>query len=258
MNLLDTFSLEGKIAVVTGGGGNYGKSIVSALAGAGAKVIMASRQLSELEAQASAYRAEGLDVHARRLDQGDEASIISLREELQQEFGGMDVLINNAVARPAAGVHADAADLDRSLHINGTGLILVTRSLGEILHDGGSIINIGSIMGLVGPEPGNYDGTDMSGWVPDYYFHKGGMANVTRFFASYYGPRGIRVNCVHAGGLASESHPEAFTRNYSARTCLGRLANQTDLQGIIIFLSSNASAYLTGTNIPVDGGYTCK
>jgi NAD(P)-dependent dehydrogenase (short-subunit alcohol dehydrogenase family) len=144
------------------------------------------------------------------------------------------------------------------MRVNGTGLILMTRAMGEILADGGSIINIGSMMGLVGVEPRNYDGTDMHGWYPDYFFHKGGMANLTRFLASYYGPRGIRVNCVHPGGLLSPSHPEAFVRNYSTRTCLGRLANDTDLMGVIVFLASDASAYVTGTNIPVDGGYTAK
>jgi len=144
------------------------------------------------------------------------------------------------------------------MRVNGTGLILITRALGEIMADGGSIINIGSIMGLVGLEPLNYSGTDMDGWYPDYFFHKGGMANLTRFLASYYGPRGIRVNCVHPGGLQSSGHDEAFVKNYSERTCLGRLANDTDLMGIVVFLAADASVYVTGTNIPVDGGYTAK
>ena len=113
-------------------------------------------------------------------------------------------------------------------------------------------------MGLVGLEPANYQGTEMHGWYPDYFFHKGGMANLTRFLASYYGPRAIRVNCIHPGGLRSPSQPEAFVKNYSERTCLGRLANDTDLMGIVVFLASDAAAYLTGTNIPVDGGYTAK
>ncbi len=142
--------------------------------------------------------------------------------------------------------------------VNGTGLILITRTMGEILADGGSIINIGSIMGLIGLEPLNYRGTEMQGWYPDYFFHKGGMTNLTRFCASYYGARGIRVNCIHPGGLQTPQHPEAFVRNYSERTCLGRLANNTDLMGIVVFLASDASAYVTGANIPVDGGYTAK
>jgi NAD(P)-dependent dehydrogenase (short-subunit alcohol dehydrogenase family) len=127
-----------------------------------------------------------------------------------------------------------------------------------MMADGGSIINIGSMMGLVGIEPLNYRGTDMSGWYPDYAFHKGGMVNLTRFHASYYGTRGIRCNCIHPGGLESSGQPAAFVKNYNERTCLGRLANDTDLMGIVVFLASDASAYITGTNIPVDGGYTAK
>ena len=144
------------------------------------------------------------------------------------------------------------------MKINATGLMLITRAIGDALSEGGSIINIGSMMGLVGLEPLNYRSTDMSGWVPDYFFHKGGMANLTRFTASYYGSKGIRCNCVHPGGLQTPNHPKAFVDNYSERTCLGRLANNTDLMGIIVFLASDASLYVTGTNIPVDGGYTAK
>jgi NAD(P)-dependent dehydrogenase (short-subunit alcohol dehydrogenase family) len=174
------------------------------------------------------------------------------------ESGRLHVLVNNAVARPVKGLFEEAAKIDESMHVNGTGLILVTRGLAEAIADGGSIINIGSIMGLVGLEPLNYRGTEMSSWVPDYFFHKGGMTNLTRFFASYFGSRGIRCNCLHPGGLLTEGHPEAFVRNYSERTCLGRLANDADLAGAVVFLASDASAYITGTNIPVDGGYTAK
>jgi NAD(P)-dependent dehydrogenase (short-subunit alcohol dehydrogenase family) len=259
MTILDTFSLHGKVALVTGGAGMYGRQIVRALAEAGARVYIASRNLEALETLAAEHRARGQDVCAVRLDQADEASIVSARDIISRESGVLHILVNNAVARPVtAGYFSPAAEIEESLRVNGAGLILVTRALGELLADGGSIINIGSMMGLVGLEPLNYHGTDMSGWAPDYFFHKGGMANLTRFLASYYGPRGIRCNCVHPGGLQTEHHPAAFVQNYSERTCLGRLANDEDLMGITVFLASDASRYLTGTNIPVDGGYTAK
>lgn len=259
MDVLDRFSLKGKVALVTGGAGLYGRQIVQALAEAGARTYTASRNVEALEKLAAEHRAQGRDVRALRLDQGEEASILVARDAIAKESGRLHVLVNNAVARPVKkGYFDDAAAIDESLHINGTGLILVTRAMGEALADGGSIINIGSMMGLVGVEPLNYRGTDMNGWYPDYFFHKGGMTNLTRFLASYYGPRGIRVNCIHPGGLQSPDHPAAFVKNYSERTCLGRLANETDLMGIIVFLASDASAYVTGTNIPVDGGYTAK
>jgi NAD(P)-dependent dehydrogenase (short-subunit alcohol dehydrogenase family) len=259
MSVMDSFSLQGKVVLVTGGAGLYGRQIVQAVAEAGARTYVASRNLDSLEKLAAEHRALGHDVRAMRLDQSDEASIAALRDAIVQESGKVHVLVNNAVARPVKKGYFDtAAAIDESLRVNGTGLILITRAMGEVMADYGSIINIGSMMGLVGLEPLNYRGTDMSGWVPDYFFHKGGMANLTRFLASYYGPRGIRVNCVHPGGLRTPNHPEAFVRNYSERTCLGRLANDTDLMGIIVFLAADASLYVTGTNIPVDGGYTAK
>ena len=122
----------------------------------------------------------------------------------------------------------------------------------------GSIINIGSMMGIVGIELDNYVGTDM---MPDpspiYFFEKGGMINFTRWAASVLGSENVRVNCLSPGGYEA-GQPAPFIANYSARTQLGRMANDTDLKGAIIFLASDASAYITGTNIPVDGGYTAK
>lgn len=259
MTILDTFSLKGKIALLTGGAGLYGRQITRALAEAGATTYIASRDVAALEAVAEELCGEGHDVRALPLDQGEEASILALRDAIKADSGRLDILVNNAVARPLKnGYFSDASAIDESMHINGTGLILLTRAMGEIMADGGSIINIGSIMGLVGAEPLNYRGTDMDGWYPDYYFHKGGMTNLTRFLASYYGSRGIRVNCLHPGGFQTPDHPEAFVKNYSERTCLGRLANDTDLMGGIVFLASDASRYITGANIPVDGGYTAK
>lgn len=258
MSFLDSFSLTGKVALLTGGAGLYGRQILRGLAEAGARTYIASRNLEALDAVAAEHRRLGHDVRSLRLDQADETSIAAVRERIVAESGGLHVLVNNAVARPTRGLFDKAEKIDESMHVNGTGLILVTRGLADAIADGGSIINIGSIMGLVGLEPLNYRDTDMSGWCPDYFFHKGGMANLTRFFASYFGSRGIRCNCLHPGGLLNEGHPEAFVRNYSERTCLGRLANDSDLAGAVVFLASDASAYITGVNIPVDGGYTAK
>ena len=123
----------------------------------------------------------------------------------------------------------------------------------------GSIINIGSFMGLVGIETSNYNGTEMGKTpFPVYFYEKGGMVNFTRWAASELGKFNIRVNAIHPGGLMEDILPENFVKNYSARTQLGRLATGNDLKGIVVFLASDASLYITGTNIPVDGGYTAK
>jgi len=259
MNVMDMFSLEGKVALVTGGAGLYGRQIVEAVAEAGAQTYIASRNLEALEAVASAHRARGEDVTALRLDQGREDSVLALREEILRRSGRVDVLVNNAVSRPMKGWDDEAARFDESMHVNATGIFMMTRAFGEVMKTrrSGSIINISSMMGMVGVEPLNYAGTDMHGFYPDYFFHKGGLINFTRFCASYFGAHGVRVNCVSPGGLFNDQ-PARFVEQYSQRTCLGRMANQTDLKGVIVFLASDASAYVTGANIPVDGGYTAK
>jgi len=261
MDVLETFSLKGRTAVLTGGAGGYGLQCAAALAEAGARTFMAARHLDALEAVARGFRDRGYDVTALQFDQGDEKSILRLRDEVKERAGVVDILVNNAVSRPVkGGWEGTSAELDESYHINGTGLFLVTRAFGEMMIERktGSIVNIASMMGMIGVENGNYEGTSMSGWGPDYFFHKGGMINLTRQEASYFGRFGIRVNAVSPGGLESPTQPEAFKRNYGKRTQLGRLANGTDLKGVIVFLASDASVYVTGTNIPVDGGYTAK
>lgn len=253
------FSLSDKVALVTGGAGKYGRQIVEGLAEAGARVYTASRDLQSQEALAAALRAKGLQVEALRLDQGDEASIKAARDEMLNQSGKIDILVNNAVARTMAEGYASTAEtFADSMKVNATGLFVITRAIGDAMADSGSIINIGSIQGMIGPDPTIYEGTNISGWYPDYFFHKGGMINFTRFVASYYGHRGIRCNCLSPGGFQTDAHPDRFVKQYSARTFLGRMAGEKDLRGAVVFLASDASAYITGANIPVDGGYTAK
>jgi NAD(P)-dependent dehydrogenase (short-subunit alcohol dehydrogenase family) len=259
MPILDQFSLQDKVALVTGGAGLYGRQIVAALAEAGAATIMASRNVDALEPLAAEHRVAGRDVIALPLDQGEEASVLALRDEVLRRYGRVDVLVNNAVSRPMKkGYQDDASTFAESMKVNATGLFTITRAFGDVMaekNQGGSIINIGSIQGMIGPDPTIYRGTEMSGWYPDYFFHKGGIINFTRFVASYYGAQNIRCNCISAGGFFA-NQPEPFVSQYSDRTLLGRMAGDSDLMGIIVFLASPASAYITGANIPVDGGYT--
>jgi NAD(P)-dependent dehydrogenase (short-subunit alcohol dehydrogenase family) len=262
MNILDQFSLKGKVALMTGGAGLYGRQIVAALAEAGARTVIASRNVEALEKVAAEHRKEGRDVTALVLDQGDEASVLKLRDEIRKRWGHLDVLVNNAVARPMKDGYtaADAAaTFAESMQINATGLFLITRAMGDLMAEKkqGSIINVGSIMGVIGPDPVNYRGTEMHAWYPDYFFHKGGMVNFTRFIGSYYGAAGIRCNCINPGGFFN-NQPAQFVKQYNDRTFLGRMANDTDLKGVVVFLASDASVYITGAIIAVDGGYTAK
>lgn len=258
MNVLDTFKLTGKVALATGGAGLYGRQIVEALTEAGAKTFMASRDQTKLQAQAEKFRQAGLDVTALELDQSDSGSVRRLLEELKHLAGGVDVLVNNAVLRPMADWSSSAEDFARSMAVNATGLFEMTRVFGDHMaeHGGGSIINIGSLMGVVGPDFTLYEGLNW-GTPPDYFFHKGGMVQLTRYAASKLGPRGVRVNCLNAGGFYNKQD-ERFLKRYCARTFLGRMANDTDLKGAIVFLASDASVYVTGSCLAVDGGYTAK
>lgn len=261
MTVLDMFSLKGRVALVTGGAGLYGRQIVEALAEAGADTCMASRNIAVLEEVATGFRERGLAVNAMQFDQAEEPSVLALRDAIVREYGRLDILVNNSVARPMKGYLDDIGAFAESMRVNATGLFAVTRALGDFISGTsgcGSIINIGSIMGMIGPEPDNYTGTSMSGWYPDYFFHKGGMLNFTRFIAGYYAEHGVRCNCLSPGGLRQPSMPEQFVQRYSTRTYLNRLAGETDLKGAVVFLASDASAYITGANIPVDGGYTAK
>lgn len=256
---LDRFDLKDKIILLTGGAGLYGRGLTADLASAHATLIIASRNLEAGEAVASAERAQGHSVHAETLDQGSEDSICALRDRIVQRFGRLDGLVNNSVARPMRTPDAPATDWEESLRVNGTGLFLMHRHFGQLMaaHSSGSIVNVGSIQGMIGPSKNLYDETGLGFPPPDYFFHKGGMINLTRYYASLLGPAGIRVNCLAPGGF-SNNQPETFVTAYTRQTFLGRLGDPTDLGGSVIFLLSDASRYVTGANLPVDGGYTAR
>ncbi len=261
MGVLDSFSLAGRVAVVTGGAGLYGRQIVAALAEAGAKTFIAARGIDKLEAVAAEERGRGYDVTALPLDLSSEDSIAALHREVMTRAGRCDVLVNNAVTRSALDGWYNGLDaFDRSLRVNASALFRITYLFGEEMRKqkSGSVINIGSMMGMVGLELANYEGTDMMpNPSPIYHYEKGGMISFTRWAASVLGVDNVRVNCLSPGGFLN-NQPAPFVKAYSARTQLGRMANDTDLKGAIVFLASDASVYVTGTNIPVDGGYTAK
>lgn len=258
-NLMEKFSLKKKVAVVTGGAGLYGRQIVRALTEAGAKVYVASRNMDSLEKFAADERKNGYKVYPAFLDLADEKSILAVSTFIAGKEKHIDILVNNAVARTMKnGFKSPVSEFDASMHINATGLFTITRSIGDIMagQKSGSLINIGSIRGETAPQASLYEGTDMNCWQPDYNFSKGGMISFTKFAASYYGRHGIRCNCISPGGFYTEGMPESFVKKYMERTCLGRMGNDTDIKGAVVFLASEASAYITGINMCVDGGYT--
>ena len=258
MHALDRFSLEGKVILLTGGAGLYGRGLTADLAAAGAQLVIASRNVEALEQVAAEERLEGRLVTAMQLDQADEGSVLRVRDAILQQYGRIDGLVNNAVARPMKSPEHTEGWIE-SMRVNATGLYLITTHIGKAIceHGRGSIVNIGSMQGMIGPSFELYAGTNMGVPPPDYFFHKGGMINFTRYFAALYGPQGVRVNCLSPGGFFN-NQPEPFLTRYQEHTMLNRMADPEDLGGSVIFLLSEASKYITGANLAVDGGYSAK
>jgi NAD(P)-dependent dehydrogenase (short-subunit alcohol dehydrogenase family) len=255
----DLFSLRGKTILLTGGAGLYGRGLAAMLADAGATLILAARDVAKLQTVAEQEIAKGNRVLAESLDQGQQASIQALHDRILAQHGPLDGLVNNAVLRPMKGARGGAAQFAESMRVNATGVMLMHQVFGTSMAGAGrgSIVNIGSIQGMIGPSYELYEGTSMGDMPPDYFFHKGGMLNLTRFYAALFGPQGVRVNCLAPGGFFNQQ-PESFLKRYNEHTMLGRMADETDLGGAVIFMLSDASRYITGVNLPVDGGYTAK
>ena len=251
------FSLAGKVAIVSGGAGLYGRHISQALASVGAHVAIAARTVQACQEAATELVDAGLAASAHALDLRSQESITTLRDEVVRTYGTIDILVNNAVARGGGDMaHTTADQWAASSEVNSLGLFLMSQACGEqmIAQHSGVIINIASIYGMVGPDFSIYGNTGMTN--PAFYaYDKGGMINFTRYLAAFYGPHGIRANCLSPGGLFS-GQPDEFVTNYQSKALLGRLAGPEDIKGPIVFLASAASEYVTGANIPVDGGWT--
>jgi NAD(P)-dependent dehydrogenase (short-subunit alcohol dehydrogenase family) len=257
-NALDLFRLDGKVALVTGGTGIVGWPISEALAEAGATVIVASRNSDKCAAFAGELRQAGLKAEGERLDLASEKEIRAMCDKILSRHHRLDIVFNNAVARAGGDLrHMTAAEWEESMRVNSSGLFLACQTFSEPMQKqrSGSIVNISSIYGMVGPDFSIYEGTSIVNPV-NYAFAKGGIINLTRYLASFLAPDGIRVNCLSLGGVWTEETPEVFDRNYRRRTLLGRMAGSDDLKGPALFLASDASSYVTGQNIPVDGGWT--
>ena len=271
MGILDSFSLKGKVALVTGGAGRHAPAFIQALAEAGATVYGGDLRWDRMRTVAESLVGQGLSVIPVPLDQGDQQSIRELRATLLDREGALQVLVNAAVGRSMKDWTDDPALFSQSMQVNATGLFMMTRTFGDMMAEcgGGSIVNVASIQGGVGPDvnvasiqggvgPDRslYQGLNRQPFIPDYFFHKGGMINFTRFVASYYGPAKVRCNCVSPGGIRVLPASAEFVRRYSARTMLNRMAEAREVAAAILFLASDASSYVTGANLVVDGGYT--
>lgn len=257
MNVKELFNLTGKVTLVTGGAGNYGKCITEGLAEAGATVIIASRNEEKLNAVAEDFRSRNLDVDALVVDQGNHQSVLALSDQVMAKFGRLDVFINNSVSRPMKGYDAPIEQFAESMDVNATGMMDILREMGKLIEknaEGGAIVNISSMMGMFGPDYTNYDGcVGMGDLPPDYFFHNAGLINLTKYLAQKFSGKNIRVNCISPGGLFN-NQPEQFLENYTKKVPLRRMANNDDIKGLVVLLASKAGEYINGENILLDGG----
>jgi NAD(P)-dependent dehydrogenase (short-subunit alcohol dehydrogenase family) len=265
---MNLFSLHQKTAVVTGALGLIGKKHCEALAMAGANVVVADVDEHQSQEFADQLGHQHLGVG---IDVTNKASVTNSLNEVISKYGAVDILVNNAAINDMFENPALAKDLSafenypldvfqRSLDVNITGVFLCSQVFGSAMAEqgSGSIINIASTYGMVGPDQTIYRnecGEQTFYKSAAYPITKGAIINFTRFLAAYWGDKGVRVNTLSPGGVENGQN-EFFIHNYSAKTLLGRMAKANDYQGALIFLASEASAYMTGANLVVDGGWT--
>jgi NAD(P)-dependent dehydrogenase (short-subunit alcohol dehydrogenase family) len=264
----DLFSLTNKTAIVTGALGLLGRKHCEALAAAGANVVVADMH----EIGCEQFAEELGEQHGGlQIDVTDLASLKTARDKIVTRYGSIDILVNNAAINDMFENPGMAKELSafenyplyafkKSLDVNVTGVFLASQVFGTVMAEQGhgSIINIASTYGIVGPDQSIYRdecGNQTFYKSPVYPVTKGAVVNFTRFLAAYWGNKGVRVNTLSPGGVEN-SQNEFFIQNYSAKTLLGRMAQPTDYQGALVFLAGDASAYMTGANLVVDGGWT--
>jgi len=268
----DMFDLTGKVALISGGSGFLGSNFARALAESMAIVVALDVQDPESTGAAELWGPLlGSRIFYERCDITDPASTASVVSRIQAEHRTIDVLINCAAIDPKfeqddkaslAAQHFTSfrlSDWQQSLDVNMTGAFLLCQAVCKVFEEqqSGNIINICSTYGLVGPDQRIYnEGDDMAFVKPvTYSVTKSAVLGFTRYLAAYYRGRNIRVNALSPGGVEHD-HDQEFVRRYSAKTIVGRMARPSDLTGAVIFLASDASVYMTGANLVVDGGWT--
>lgn len=259
--LKELFDLTGKVALVIGGTGYLGSAMSEALAEAGARVAIGSRSQERAESAIAGLPGER-GMHLGLLcDITDEESSRRGVDQVAAHLGRLDILVNSvAGGSPATIDVATQADLAGSLEVNLVGPFVAAQQAARHMQrtGGGSIINIGSMYGMVGSYPEVYKGVDACSPAA-YHAAKGGLIHLTRYQAVYWAEHNIRVNCISPGPFprpVSHAGREEFLRRLVERVPLGRGGVSWELKGAVVFLASDASSFVTGHNLVVDGGWT--
>ena len=273
MTILDKFSLKDRVAVVTGGVGLLGAEFCKTLAEAGAAIAVVDLNGESAEKVADGLNQMGYKAMGIATDITKPESVNAMVSAVLSKFGRLDVLVNSAALDPKFDPEAAAKGIapgafedypleqwNAAMNVNLTGMFLVTQAcVKQMVAQGkkGSVINICSTYGLNGPDQRIYikDGRRVA-FKPVYYtVTKAGVMGFTKYLAAYYAETEIRVNALTPGGVYN-NHEEYFVKNYSAKTILGRMAKKDEMNGALLFLASDASSYMTGNNVVVDGGWT--
>lgn len=259
MNVLDKFSLNKKVAVVTGGAGHLGAAMAEALNDAGAKVVVLDLN-EELFNQNFSAKTNFYYIHG---DISNTESIKNGYNEIINQFGRIDVLINNAIYLKGGGCLPEDID-DEMWSISAEGVAgSVFRCIREVIpfmkKTQGSIVNIASMYGVIAPDLSMYDDVCSPYLNPiNYGAFKASVIQITKYFGAYLIPEGINVNCITPGAFPSPKvqKNEEFIKRLMEKTPSKRIGTPDDLKGVVLFLSSKASDYIVGQNIIVDGGWT--
>jgi NAD(P)-dependent dehydrogenase (short-subunit alcohol dehydrogenase family) len=271
----DPFDMTDRVVIITGGGGLLGRRHGAAVARAGAKPVLVDiRQEKVSDAAAQLREQFGVDCFGVQADITNEASVRALLDSVTQRYGRVDVLINNAANNPTVGQSAPTAEWTRlenfplsawelDIAVGLTGAFLCSQIIGaEMARRGrGVIINIASDLAVIAPDQRLYERPDRAAENQPvkpvtYSVVKTALIGLTRYLATYWADRGVRANALSPGGVY-DGQPEDFVARLATRIPLARMADVSEYEGAILFLASDASSYMTGANLVIDGGRSC-
>lgn len=252
MSILDKFKLDGKIALVTGSSRGLGKVSAMGLAEAGATVVINSTHIEAAQKVADEIKAKGGKAIAIEADVSDQKQVNAMMDEIMSQFNQLDIVFNNAgIAAVAPAEEMPLEQWQKTIDVNLTGVFLVSQAAGKIMlkQKQGSIINMASMSAHIINVPQK---------VADYHAAKAGVVALTRCLAAEWAPSNVRVNAISPGYHKTEMAMqwEEVHPTWIERIPMGRMAEMEELQGLVLFLASDASSYTTGSEIITDGGYT--